>query len=79
MNKLMLIVVALGSMVTLVGGCMDSRIGKADALQTVAYSSGERGDLIAGSMETDWKEMNDDVDSVLMLRPCSNMTIWHVR
>lgn len=77
MSKLALIVAALGSMV-LVGGCMDSRIGKADAFQTPAYTGGERGDLIARSMETDWKEMNDDIDHVLLLRPASQMTVWHV-
>jgi hypothetical protein len=78
MSKLALVAVALGLMV-MVGGCMDSRIGKADPFQTPAYTGTERGEMIATSAETDWKEMKDDIDEVLMLRPSSNLTTWLVR
>ena len=70
---LLLGVVVLGA------GCAEARLGKFDPLSTPAYSSSERGDLIAHSMRTDWQEAQDDIDEVLMLRPSSKMTIWHVR
>jgi outer membrane murein-binding lipoprotein Lpp len=78
MNKLTLALVVCGSMF-LAGGCMDSRIGKVDPLATPAYSSSERGELIARNMELEWKMMNDDIDSLLLLRPVSSLTIWNVR
>lgn len=77
MSKLMLTLVACGSMF-LAGGCMDARIDKVDAFATPAYSGAERGDLIARNMEMEWKQLNDDVDTLLLLRPMSMLTLWNV-
>jgi hypothetical protein len=46
---------------------------------TPAYSAGERNKLIARTWDYEWKQAADDWDSVLLLRPPSRMTIWHVR
>ena len=78
MSKLTLALVACGSMF-LAGGCMDSRIGKVDAFATPAYSGTERGELISRNIELEWRMLNDDIDTVLLLRPLSGMTIWNVQ
>lgn len=78
MSKLTLAMFGLVMLVT-AGGCMESRLGKFDPLATPAYSGSERGDMIARNMEMEWKEINDDVDSLLLLRPVGQLTIWHVR
>jgi len=78
MSKLTLAVVACFSAV-LMGGCMDARIGKVDPFATPAYSGRERGELIARNIEMEWKMMNDDIDDVLLLRPVSQLSVWHVR
>ena len=46
---------------------------------TLAYSPTERNALIARTWSIDAREAVDDFDSLLMLRPPSRMTIWHVR
>ncbi len=78
MSKLTLVVVA-GFSALLLGGCMDARIGKVDPFATPAYSGAERGDQIARNIEMEWKMVNDDIDHILLLRPVSQLTIWHVR
>jgi hypothetical protein len=78
MRKLTLATLGL-VMLTTVGGCMDARLGKFDPLATPAYSGQERGDLIARNIEFEWKQINDDVDTLLMLRPVGQLTIWHLR
>jgi hypothetical protein len=45
----------------------------------VAYSQQERHALIARTWNIDGREAVDDFDSVLLLRPPSRLTIWHVR
>jgi hypothetical protein len=45
----------------------------------VAYSQAERDALISRTWNVDGREMVDDFDSLLLLRPPSRMTIWHVR
>ena len=77
MSKLMLTLVACGVMF-LAGGCMDSRIDKVDAFATPAYSGSERGDMIARNMEMEWRQINDDVDHLLLLRPMSMLSVWNV-
>ncbi len=77
MNKLMLALVACAPMF-LAGGCMDSRIDKVDVFATPAYSGTERGELIARNMEMEWRQINDDVDHLLLLRPMSMLTVWNV-
>jgi hypothetical protein len=44
-----------------------------------AYSARERHQLIARAWDYDGKQLVDDVDSFLLLRPASRMTIWNVR
>jgi hypothetical protein len=78
MSKLMLTLVACGFMF-LAGGCMDSRIDKVDVFATPGYSGAERGDLIARNMEMEWRMINDDVDTLLLLRPMSGLSLWNVR
>jgi hypothetical protein len=46
---------------------------------TPAYSTKERGDQIARTWDYDGKQGMDDLDSILLLRPPSRMTIWSVR
>ena len=78
MKTLSYIALLLG-VVVLGTGCAETRLGKFDPLATPAYSGVERSDLIAHSMVTDWQEAQDDFDEVLLLRPSSQNTIWHVR
>jgi hypothetical protein len=46
---------------------------------TLAYSAKERNSIIARTWSVDSHEIVDDFDSLLMLRPPSRMTIWHIR
>ena len=67
MKRLALLVVVCGSML-LAGGCA-----------TPAYSFHERGQLIGRSAGYEWAQAQDDIDSALLLRPPSRMSIWDVR
>jgi hypothetical protein len=46
---------------------------------TPAYSAGERFNMIARNWDYEGKQTQDDMDSLLLLRPASRLTIWHVR
>jgi hypothetical protein len=46
---------------------------------TPAYSGKERGRQIARNWDYEFKQLNDDVDHILMLRGAGNLTIWHVQ
>lgn len=46
---------------------------------TPAYSTRERQQLWGRTMRYEWEQAQDDIDSVLLLRPPSRMTIWNVR
>jgi hypothetical protein len=46
---------------------------------TPAYSARERSALISRTWSLDSKQVVDDWDSLLLLRPPSRMTVWHVR
>jgi len=46
---------------------------------TPAYSPQERGAQIARNWDYEGKQIADDIDSALLLRPASKLTIWHVR
>lgn len=46
---------------------------------TPAYSAGERWQMIARNWDYEWKQAQDDTDSLLLLRPASRLTIWNVR
>jgi hypothetical protein len=71
MKKLALIAL----LALMVGGCARPfEIG-----WTPAYTGRERHQLIARNWDYEGKQLVDDVDSVLLLRPSSRMTIWNVR
>ena len=46
---------------------------------TPAYSAQERGQLIWRNMNYQGAQAMDDIDSALLLRPSSRLTIWNVR
>jgi len=66
--KALLAVLVLACAMVLVGGCA-----------TPAYSSRERGLLISRAWGYEWAQIQDDVDSALLLRPPSELTMWDVR
>jgi hypothetical protein len=45
----------------------------------MAYSQTERHALIARTWNIEARQAVDDIDSALLLRPPSRMSIWHVR
>jgi len=46
---------------------------------TPAYSAHERHQLWARTAGYEWAQAQDDIDSALLLRPPSQMTIWNAR
>ncbi|HLL90170.1 MAG TPA: hypothetical protein VK324_12795 [Tepidisphaeraceae bacterium] len=68
MIRLALLVVAAGSLLSVGSGCA-----------TPAYSAEERNQQIARNWEYESKQMVDDFDHLLLLRPASRLTIWNVR
>jgi hypothetical protein len=40
------------------------------------YTSDERGAAIAANWDRQWKELADDTDNALLLRPDSTLTQW---
>jgi hypothetical protein len=67
MKKLLLLVMLAG-LTALASGCA-----------TPAYSARERRQMIARNWDFEWKQAQDDIDGVLLLRPASRLTIWNVR
>jgi hypothetical protein len=72
-TKLMLIGLLVGSGLT-VGCARPNEIG-----YTPAYTTSERGDQVARNWDLEGKEMQDDIDHILLLRPQSHLTIWNVQ
>jgi hypothetical protein len=66
--KVFVLIVLLAGAALSSGGCAG-----------VAYSPQERHALIARTWNIDGRQAVDDLDSVLLLRPPSRLTIWHVR
>jgi hypothetical protein len=46
---------------------------------TPAYSSHERWQMITRNWGFEYRQMQDDIDHTLLLRPASRLTIWHIR
>jgi hypothetical protein len=46
---------------------------------TPEMSSRERFTEIGRNWSSDWRQMNDDIDHALLLRPESRLTIWNAR
>ena len=44
-----------------------------------AYTARERHHMIARNWDYDGKQLIDDFDSALLLRPSSRLTLWNVR
>lgn len=68
-------VVLVGLMALLAGGCARPfEIG-----WSPAYTARERHHMIARNWDYEGKQLMDDVDMALLLRPASRLTIWAVR
>jgi len=48
------------------------------AEETPAYSANERYGQISRNWHTEAEQMNDDVDSFMLLRPESRLSVWNV-
>jgi hypothetical protein len=46
---------------------------------TPAYSGRERMQMIGRNISFEGGQIQDDIDSLLLLRPASRMTIWNIR
>ena len=46
---------------------------------SVAYTTDERHKMIARNWDYEGKQMIDDIDSALLLRPMSHLTLWNLR
>ena len=46
---------------------------------TPAYSGHERWQMISRNWNFEGAQIQDDVDHILLLRPASRLTIWHIR
>jgi hypothetical protein len=46
---------------------------------TPAYSGRERWQMITRNWGFEAKQINDDIDSLLLLRPAGRLTLWHIR
>jgi hypothetical protein len=44
-----------------------------------AYSADERHKMIARNWDYEGKQIFDDIDSILLLRPMSHLTMWNLR
>jgi hypothetical protein len=44
-----------------------------------AYTARERHHMIARNWDYEGKQLIDDLDSALLLRPSSRLTLWNVR
>jgi hypothetical protein len=60
--------------VTVMGCARPGEIG-----YSVAYSTSERNQQIARNWDLAGKEMVDDIDRALLLRPADHLTEWNIR
>jgi hypothetical protein len=51
----------------------------ASGCATPAYSGRERSQQIARNWDYEGKQIIDDFDHIMLLRPAGRLTIWHVR
>jgi hypothetical protein len=73
MKKLLAMGLLTGSMLGL-GCARPNEVG-----WTPAYSLNERSQIILRNWDYEGKQKDDDIDSALLLRPASHLTIWNVR
>jgi hypothetical protein len=68
--------------VVLVGLLALSAVGCARPFEigwSPAYTARERHQMIARNWDYEGKQLVDDFDSAMLLRPSSRLTIWNVR
>jgi hypothetical protein len=73
MKKLAALVLLAGTMLGM-GCARPNEVG-----WTPAYSWHEREQIILRNWDYEGKQKDDDIDSALLLRPASHLTIWNVR
>ena len=78
MSKLAVLALAVLSL-GLPTGCSKTYRLNSDFGSTPAYSSRERWQRIQRGWDYDFKQMNDDIDTVLLLGEPSTLSIWNVR
>lgn len=74
-NRIVLGLAALLAATVVGGGC--ARPGEVG--WTPAYSADERWNSILRNWDYEGKQTQDDLDSILLLRPAGRLTLWHVR
>jgi len=72
--SLLILAMALGSV-----GCAKNYKLENDWGSTPGYSSTERYQQIYRTWDYEGKQLNDDVDHVLLLRPSDKLTLWNVQ
>ena len=63
----------------LLGGLVTGSLFLSAGCHTPAYTPTERRQQIARNWDYEFKQATDDWDSILLFRPASRLTIWHVR
>ncbi len=46
---------------------------------TPVYTTQDRINMVARNWDMEGKMLVDDIDSALLLRPMSGLTLWHIR
>jgi hypothetical protein len=70
----------LAALVLLIGTVLGTGCARPNEVGwTPAYSWHERQQLILRNWDYEGKQKDDDLDSILLLRPASHLTIWNVR
>lgn len=78
MRSLAFLILAAGAM-SLSTGCAKHYSLDNDFGATPAYSSTERYQQIYRAWDYEGKQMMEDIDHILLLRPASHLTVWHVQ
>lgn len=63
----------------LAGACAGPSRLHDDFGATPAYSSYERYTMIGRNQDFEGKQIMDDIDHILLLRPASHLTLWNLR
>ena len=73
MKKLVALLLLGGSLIS-TGCARPNEVG-----WTPAYTLREREQLILRNWDYEGKQTQDDIDTILMLRPAGHLTIWNVQ
>lgn len=74
MKKIVLVALVGSALASVMSGC--ARPG--EMFYTPAYTARERYQHIARAWDNEGKMTQDDIDSLLLLRPQSNLTPWNM-